>query len=795
MCNNVRGDVRLPYHFAMPPHPLLTFRRRPPGVLGGVVAALATTLVAALLTAPPATSAGSAPDGSSVATAAASCWEIKKAHPAASSGAYWLWTPALRAPQQFWCDMERAGGGWVLVGRGREGWQTTYNGVGLPDRLLTPATDFSTTQLSAQTIDGLLGGRAVSGLRDGIRVRRALDPQGSSWQEVRFTLPERGRWTWSFAARHPLGRFSFSAGGPTVTGTTGSSRRFGTDEAYRRVVTSSPENQRYRQGFAYGADVTAGPDDDSFLWSSQPGQGYARPYAEAYIRPRLLSADFEEIPAGGTPAYTRLAMASTYAAPTEWGVTGLASSRQDEGHVEVQAFAEWQGRVFVGGNFTTVQRGPGATGADRVAQPFLAAFDLVTGDYLPAFATDLNGEVKALEVLPGGRLAVGGAFTNADGGPASGVTVVDAATGAVDPGFDLRLGSATSAPPEVRDLELLDGKLYVSGAFTSAGSGGVAGTVAAGNAVRVSPTTGVPDPGWNPAFNDEVNDSAPAPDGSIMYFAGYFTQTRADATRRVAAISTAQGAALVGRRWDPTWSHPTLDYQRAIAVGEGRIWAGGSQHSLFSFAADGYAERSRSITAHEGGDFQAIALADGVVYAGCHCNEFNFQGAGTFGPRIDGWTQADKISWVGVWSSRGRYLPEFSPLMRSAAGAGVWATMVDSTGALWAGGDLRSVQTGPVTSQWLGSFARFPLQDHQAPTTPGSPSAVTQGSGQVRMSWTPSTDGSAEVTYEVLRNDRVVAVTDGTSVDVPGSAADRYFVRAVDANGNRSASTSAVTPA
>jgi hypothetical protein len=87
------------------------------------------------------------------------------------------------------------------------------------------------------------------------------------------------------------------------------------------------------------------------------------------------------------------------------------------------------------------------------------------------------------------------------------------------------------------------------------------------------------------------------------------------------------------------------------------------------------------------------------------------------------------------------------------------------------------------------------MQDHQPPTTPAQAGAVLQGSGQVAVSWSPSTDDSAsEVTYEVLRNDRVVAVTGTTNVDVAGGAQDRFFVRAVDANGNRSASTGAVSP-
>ena len=61
------------------------------------------------------------------------------------------------------------------------------------------------------------------------------------------------------------------------------------------------------------------------------------------------------------------------------------------------------------------------------------------------------------------------------------------------------------------------------------------------------------------------------------------------------------------------------------------------------------------------------------------------------------------------------------------------------------------------------------------------------------MSWTKGSTSGA--TYEVIRNDRVVAVTTGSTATVPDSAGgDRFFVRASDGNGNRSASTSVVQP-
>ena len=51
-------------------------------------------------------------DGSSSERAAASCWEVKQNKSNAKSGAYWLYTPQMSAPEQFYCDQETDGGGW-----------------------------------------------------------------------------------------------------------------------------------------------------------------------------------------------------------------------------------------------------------------------------------------------------------------------------------------------------------------------------------------------------------------------------------------------------------------------------------------------------------------------------------------------------------------------------------------------------------------------------------------------------------------------------------------------------------
>src|SRR5690606_17780853 len=88
------------------------------------LAVLAATLLIEVVT-PTTVGAVEVPaDGATPLTAAASCWEIKQQNPSAPDGVYWLVTPTLVAPQRFYCDMTTDGGGWVLIGRGREGWRT-----------------------------------------------------------------------------------------------------------------------------------------------------------------------------------------------------------------------------------------------------------------------------------------------------------------------------------------------------------------------------------------------------------------------------------------------------------------------------------------------------------------------------------------------------------------------------------------------------------------------------------------------------------------------------------------------
>ena len=100
--------------------------------------------------------------------------------------------------------------------------------------------------------------------------------------------------------------------------------------------------------------------------------------------------------------------------------------------------------------------------------------------------------------------------------------------------------------------------------------------------------------------------------------------------------------------------------------------------------------------------------------------------------------------------------------------------------------------TRTAVSKWAGGMARFPQTDATAPTTPTAVTPSSDGSTTVKLTWGAATDNSGSVSYQILRNDRVVATTTGTSITVPKGGENRFFVRAVDAAGNLSASSPAV---
>lgn len=732
------------------------------------------------------------PDGLTPATAAASCWEIKQNAPTSRSGAYWLLTPALKAPARFYCDQEYLGGGWVLVGKGRERWEEYYQGQGpesaLADRpqTVTPGY-FGTVQLPSPTIDGLLNGHPVSSLTDGVRLLRARNAAGNSWQNVQFRMAQANRWVWTHGAVHPITAYRFDQNSWRSGGTT---QNYGTDSGYNRVASGVSSSQGYTTGYAYGSLISGSNNATTFLWSATNGRGAARPYTEVYLRPELTTADvgWSALPDDGASATTIRPIASSYAAPGNWGVSGHLNGRTAEGNTEVQAFAQLGDTVFVGGNFTTVSRYTG--GQLDVSQAALAAFNAHTGEFIPSFTPTFNNQVKALQALPNGKLLAAGDFTQVNGQPAVGTVLLDPQTGAIEPQWDLRVENRLSTGVlSVRSLSLSGDHVYLGGSFTHLSGSGVS-NVYARHAARVSWSTGAPDPTWNPEFNGTLVDVDAPADGTRMYAAGYFTQSKTAPANKVAAVLATAGAPLADPSWSPVWSASDRSgYQQAIqAVGD-VVYTGGSEHSVFGFNTTTFERVSGNITYGVGGDFQTLATDGSVIYGGCHCSTWTFQNAFTWPTVTPGWQQADSIRWIGAWdAATGEYLPAFEPPFLRSNNAGAWASFVADDQTLWVGGDFTNARISANQGQRVGGFVRFPMVDHAAPPTPGDIELIASDSDQATLSWSAST-GQEQVSYEILRDDRVIATSTVPSATVPTGGLNRFFVRAVDQAGNRSATT------
>lgn len=781
--------------------------------------AIGAALIMSLLAAPPSVMAAPvAPaatvnDGSAPHRAAASCWEVKQNAPDAPSGRFWLLTPHLKAPARFYCDQTTDGGGWVLIARGRHGWLDGGDGRGPESSVgstITGPSAFWAKQLSGTTIDALLGGGRVDALSEGIRLKRSTNQAGTTSQEVRIKLAARDRWSWALGANPGLPVSSYSVDGVTTTKTqTTHDLTLSSDR--QRTFTGTAASSMYLRGFLFGPTGPAGSTSaSSYLYSAVAQGRWASPFTQVWLRPRLMTPamSFAAVPDAGAAAQAAPAIPESGALPQAWGVAGLGKGGTTDMATEVSAFAQIGNRVYVGGNFTKVRRNDGSA---QYAQPYLAAFDARTGNWISSFRPKLNNQVKALAALPNGRLAVGGQFSTANGKAATALVVLEPGSGRTYTKFRATMKQSTKGAKRwVRALDVHGSRLYVGGGFTSYRGGTSKKTYDFRNILRVSTSTGKPDINWRPdlgtgrklangkrSVSSSVLSLDVSDDGRMVYAAGQFTRghvgtkgKKAVSQPGAAAIKTTKRATF--QKWAVKYSTSRQGnkYQQTVKRVGSRVWLGGSQHSFFAYTASSLSFAAGNITL-QGGDLQAAAARGNVVYGSCHCNGWNYSGTTKYDPpRAAGFKQADRIGYVGAWNATtGQFYPQFAPESRMRHGEGPWGLLSAADGTLWSGGDYVSVVGRDGVNRTVGGFARFALRPHTPPARPSGVAVQLIGTS-ARLSWKASATSGAS--YEIVRGNRVVALADAgaTTVTVPDSASgDRWFVRATDGRGNRSATT------
>ena len=377
--------------------------------------------------------------------------------------------------------------------------------------------------------------------------------------------------------------------------------------------------------------------------------------------------------------------------------------------------------IYVAGKFTKVVQASGSW--PRVDQPFLAAFDTVTGRWVSTWRPRLNRPAYALDLLPSGSLIVGGEFTQANGQPADAIVALDPVTGATDNRFGggvTREGTTRFAV--VRDFDVRGTKVYATGNFNRAhGSSG--SPLVAQKVVRFGTGNGTPDPTWLPRLaGNTAYAVAVSADGRRVHLGGEFASVNGRrGTSQLATVRAGDGRLVRG--WDhgshahqfPGW-WPVGGVIFDLDVYGNNLYVAGAEHFWEQRSSStGRQIHLQRIT----NDGQHVDVVGNRVYIGCHCYKRD--------PNHQMWE---------LNASTGQALPGRTNSLVS--GDGTWATAVAPDGCTWLGGDfnvatrLAGVGTGEF---WVGRIARL-----CPPNGPRSESAPTPAppAGPINPpGWTP----------------------------------------------------------
>lgn len=397
----------------------------------------------------------------------------------------------------------------------------------------------------------------------------------------------------------------------------------------------------------------------------------------------------------------------------------------------VRALAYANGKIYVGGEFTTVRPPGAAAGTQEVARPYLAAFDAATGALVSTWDPQPNARVWSLAASPDGRTVyVGGDFTRIAGAARGRLAAFDTTTGALQSTVKPYVSYRVAA------LAVDDDAVYLGGAF------GLVAGLERNRLAAVSRSTGAVLP-WNPDANWDVYGIDLSAAAGKVFLGGMFDTIGGVASHAAAAVDMADGAMLplpAKTAVPPVTNSCNARVRDVLVSGENVYFGvagdgGGCFDGTFSAAISDGTLRWRNTCL---GATEALAMVSGMLFKGSHAHDCSSMGGFPQGPNRFLTVQDPATGLEGPW------WPNTNASGSTQVGPLAMAT--DGT-QLFVGGDFTTVNK--VGQQGVTRFAAGP---DTAPRRPATPAATSTGRGEVKVTFPATLDDDDEnLTYSLYR--------------------------------------------
>jgi|GEM_PF-6865548 len=189
-----------------------------------------------------------------------------------------------------------AGTRWFLVGRGRNNWDFDADGQGVNANVISglgTSAAFAPRAYNNAIINDLVTRAFINLTGVEIRLNRAANITGTSFQEVLWRPISLTSWTWDFPGadydiEYDLKASALGIAYLDLTGKTRDSMMTPISSSgnnYTRIFTWGWGSQGNQKGFCYGSTVQGVDNNDAntFMWELTT-EAHACPYTEVYIR-------------------------------------------------------------------------------------------------------------------------------------------------------------------------------------------------------------------------------------------------------------------------------------------------------------------------------------------------------------------------------------------------------------------------------------------------------------------------------------------------------------------------------